>query len=352
MPETLLRAGITAHCDSGLSKSTLAAVANALSFDVLPGPAATSKQLSADPSAYFLAGLALDRDALCLVDLAELRKSGLNLLSLSQTAKNPMDLRRVFLLNTDGHVQPGMVRFAKALGYGGISADLDPRFPNEGLKELLSWMDATVDGLQARPGRLQSYLKTVLISVSQESARSLIARYSGLSAESLCGRLQRHIEVKDRSYRLKTYPACFLGNEATQFLQEQYKLRELQAVALGNALMALGLIHHVAHAKTFAKDELFYRFSVNREIEEASLKGVWDILSEGKALEIADRSYLGVNYPNCFVGQKAIDILVAKQAMTRVHAWGVLHQFHQLHMIEHVAQQHGIIDGNFYYRLT
>ena len=64
---------------------------------------------------------------------------------------------------------------------------------------------------------------------------------------------QHGVAVKDRTFRLKTYRACFVACEAVTWLLE-HELRpstsaptRRAAVALGTALVKHNLIHHVVH---------------------------------------------------------------------------------------------------------
>eukprot|EP01012_Entosiphon_sulcatum_P061788 TRINITY_DN8764_c0_g1_i1.p1 TRINITY_DN8764_c0_g1~~TRINITY_DN8764_c0_g1_i1.p1 ORF type:complete len:601 (+),score=82.13 TRINITY_DN8764_c0_g1_i1:24-1805(+) len=74
--------------------------------------------------------------------------------------------------------------------------------------------------------------------------------------------LSRGVEVKDRSYRLRRYPQCFIGLEAVRWLVRQgYATGPASAVALGNRLLDAGLLHHVHHEHRFKDEYLFYRFA-------------------------------------------------------------------------------------------
>lgn len=64
---------------------------------------------------------------------------------------------------------------------------------------------------------------------------------------ALAERMQREVEVRDRQYRLKKYRACFVGREAVRWMVRVAAVApsEDDAVALGNAMLQLGLIAHV-----------------------------------------------------------------------------------------------------------
>ena len=64
---------------------------------------------------------------------------------------------------------------------------------------------------------------------------------------ALAERMSREVEVRDRQWRLKKYRACFVGREAVRWLTRTANVApsEDDAVALGNAMLQLGLIAHV-----------------------------------------------------------------------------------------------------------
>ena len=68
------------------------------------------------------------------------------------------------------------------------------------------------------------------------------------------------IKIKDRKYRLKVYPQCFLGNEAVRWFIQNLKLSHEDALRMGQRLIDEKWIHHVADDHGFKDDELFYRF--------------------------------------------------------------------------------------------
>ena len=62
----------------------------------------------------------------------------------------------------------------------------------------------------------------------------------------LAGEFKKKVEIKDRSYHLKTYKQCFIGKEAVDFLvNEGHALTRDDAVALGRALQQSYLFEHV-----------------------------------------------------------------------------------------------------------
>ena len=71
------------------------------------------------------------------------------------------------------------------------------------------------------------------------------------------------IEIKDRKYNFLNYPKCFVGSEAVRWMQKQYLLSPSAAVSLGQELINLQIIHHVADDHDFKNDYLFYSFYID-----------------------------------------------------------------------------------------
>ena len=69
---------------------------------------------------------------------------------------------------------------------------------------------------------------------------------------ALAERMNRELEVRDRHWRLKRYRGCFVGREAVRWMVNTAAVApsEDDAVALGNAMLHLGLIAHVVRGVT------------------------------------------------------------------------------------------------------
>lgn len=184
------------------------------------------------------------------------------------------------------------------------------------------------------------------------SPRAAIRALSGLSAEALAALLAQSLDIADRTWRLQRYPRCFIGSEAVAWLARHFKRSTPEALALGQALMSLGLLVHVAHEHPFLDDTLYYRLAVSSAADALDLGDVLSALVASDGVPAADRSHLGKLYPNCWIGSEAIDQLVARRRMQRHDAWLLLHRLMQCGLIEHVTNSRPVIDGNFFYRFT
>ena len=68
------------------------------------------------------------------------------------------------------------------------------------------------------------------------------------------------VDVAARRYLLKSYPKCFIGTEAVDWLALNYRLSRPLAVKLGERMVAEGIFHHVADDHDFKDGDFFYRY--------------------------------------------------------------------------------------------
>jgi pyruvate/2-oxoglutarate dehydrogenase complex dihydrolipoamide dehydrogenase (E3) component len=78
--------------------------------------------------------------------------------------------------------------------------------------------------------------------------------------------LREHVDIGDRTYRLKTYEECFVGEEACAWMVGAGMAGDVEeAELIGNLLMEAGVLHHVLREHEFKNDYLFYRFSSDED---------------------------------------------------------------------------------------
>jgi Domain found in Dishevelled, Egl-10, and Pleckstrin (DEP) len=329
--------------------STIAAASNALETKLLPvagKPFSKTGKFEINRAAYHL----LTPNSLVVIDLARLKSYGMHMLDLARAIESPGLRNRIFLTNITGTVNQSDVNLAQILGFGNLVAEVDPRQLTDSVKAFTDWVCGTLKLSTNSLNRLPTYLKTVPISSAKESTREMIQRITSNTAEALTDAMQKGLDISDRTYRLKKYRQCFLASEATAWLSKRYKLSEIQSIAIGIALQELGLFYHVAHEQAFANEDLFFRLSTSKSVDALPMQQVLHGLTVAKGVDIADRAYLGKTYEQCFIGSEAIDHLVNKWSLDRLDAWIALHRFEQLGLLEHVTQEHGVKDGNFFYR--
>eukprot|EP00601_Ochromonadales_sp_CCMP2298_P003002 CAMPEP_0173186770 /NCGR_PEP_ID=MMETSP1141-20130122/10325_1 /TAXON_ID=483371 /ORGANISM="non described non described, Strain CCMP2298" /LENGTH=616 /DNA_ID=CAMNT_0014110507 /DNA_START=43 /DNA_END=1889 /DNA_ORIENTATION=- len=82
---------------------------------------------------------------------------------------------------------------------------------------------------------------------------------------ALARKMKESLTVRQRLVRFKFYPRSFVGSAAVRWLMVESRCGQSEAVALGNQMLALNLLHHVAHEHMFAYKNLLYRF--NAEVD-------------------------------------------------------------------------------------
>ena len=199
---------------------------------------------------------------------------------------------------------------------------------------------------------LARYFSAMQVKPDAGSARGLVRKATGLTAEALCADLASNVKALNRVYRLKSYPSCFLGTEAVAWLAKQHSVSTDQAVAIGVALQSLGMLHHVAHEHTFANEDYFYRTAVSTAVERAPLGALLKMLSSKSGVSVRDRIYHGKTYAQCFIGSEAVDWVKKSQKIANHEAEILLNRLHAFNFIEHVARDHPVRDGMFYYRFV
>ena len=87
----------------------------------------------------------------------------------------------------------------------------------------------------------------------------------------LAAQMRHGIEVRDRRYHLQNFQACFVGQEAVDWLIETANARDVRsAVFLGQRMVQAGLLHHVCDEHDFDNKYYFYRFNVDNVDEQAN----------------------------------------------------------------------------------
>lgn len=301
-----------------------------------------------------LGGLADREEAVVFIDishLADSRRPGI--LELDALVPKGESRRRVFLTRLEGgHVSLADRRWVQSLGF----ADIFPEFSSA---DSTGWLGHALEGIHAlyslpsiAQPELARYLGALVSDAKQASPRDRLRHLTGLSAESLAQNLNGLLDIRDRTYRFKVYPQCFVGKEATAKLVRTFGCSDQQAVSLGQDLVTLGLLVHVTHGHSFQNEELFFRLAVSAAVDHLNLGKIYAELRAKQGVAVADRSYLGKIYPQCWIGSEAVDWLVARNQLARHEAWMVLQRLEQFGLLEHVVQEHDVKDGMYYYRFT
>jgi Domain found in Dishevelled, Egl-10, and Pleckstrin (DEP) len=288
--------------------------------------------------------------AVALLDLGSLPSAFKHVLDLA--AKLPVAARsRVILFRHEqGPVWPSDQAWVRDLGFAGLFAEVDTAaMLTEGAA--LPALLAKLAGCQPMSAaKLAQFFAAMLAKPDPLTLRGLIRAQCNRDAESLAQVMSSGVKSVDRSYRLSSYPACFLGTEGVQWLRSQYSCSKEIATQLGQALLQLGLIHHVVHEHGFENAEFFYRLDATASASQVNLGRLLRDLRAPDGLAIADRSYLGTVYPACWIAKDAVSWLSKKLRVPRYEAESLFNRLLSYGLIEHVTQEHRVKDANLFFR--
>ncbi|NJL82857.1 MAG: hypothetical protein HC890_07730 [Chloroflexaceae bacterium] len=236
-----------------------------------------------------------------------------------------------------------------------VPAQLDGALAQKLLNELFqSWLDEQVRLVDfLLPQETSTVVKLAdpqqdLALITQEELDTLVA-YLHKS---------RGLNIRDRNYKLKLYPQCFVGEEAVRWFMNAYGLTEAAAVLLGQRLVELQVIHHVLDAHVFKNSYMFYRFYADEGTElgqtlslgTAELASLVEHMRGPRGLDISDRQYRLKTYPQCFVGQEAVAWLMSQYELSQEAAVRVGQTLIERGIIHHVTDDHAFKDEYLFYR--
>lgn len=100
------------------------------------------------------------------------------------------------------------------------------------------------------------------LSLRRRSLPNSSERAKGVGLVEFLTKLEQHLKVKDRRYRLKTYPKCFVGSEAVDAaVKHGVSGSREEAVEALDQILHTGLLYHVTREHSFKDDKLFYRIT-------------------------------------------------------------------------------------------
>ena len=275
------------------------------------------------------------------------------LLELDAVLPRDATRQRVFLTRlVGGHVSEADRRWVHSLGFADLLPEFDARDCEGGLRTALDAVARLLGLMPLAPAELARCARVLNDERDGETPRATLRSLTGKSAEEVTDLLHRSLEIADRSYHLQGYPKCFVGSEAVAWMARRWHRPAAEAVAIGQALGELGLLFHVAHEHPFLDDHLFYRLARSDAADRLDLDAAFSALHGQNGAALANRSYLGKTYPNCWIGAEAVDRLCAVFEIARHEAWLVLHRLMQFGLIEHVTHSRPMVDGTFFYRFA
>jgi hypothetical protein len=178
------------------------------------------------------------------------------------------------------------------------------------------------------------------------------------------------LEIRDRSYLLKKYPACFIGSEAVAWLMQHRQLTRPLAIKMGERMFEAGLFHHVTDDHDFRDGNFYFRFYADEEsgapantasggaaaaggaqrIDAIDVSQAAEKMRGAGGVEVATRRYLLKTYPKCLLGSEAVDWLAREYGVSRPLAVKLGERMVEAGLIHHVTDDHDFRDGDFFYR--
>ena len=286
--------------------------------------------------------------SVALIDLASLRKAFRHVLHLAEQLPQDLRSRVILLRHEQGPVWESDRAWIKDLGFAELYAEADAQAMLSSAQELPALLAQLTQTKPLSAQQLQGFFAALNAQSSPLTLRGLIRAHCHMDAEGLARAMLGGVKSIDRSFRFKTYSACFLGTEAVSWLRQQFNCSASIAVQLGQALIALGLMHHVVHEHNFENQEYFYRLDATHSSTRIQLGALLGSLKQ--SLQVQDRSYLGKVYPQCWIGSEAVLALHSHQKIARHEAENLLNRLMSYGLIEHVTREHRVKDGNYFYR--
>lgn len=90
----------------------------------------------------------------------------------------------------------------------------------------------------------------------------------------LCEKIYRTVEVRDRSYLLKSYKKCFLGRDYANAICQELNCSMEDALLIGNEMLSFGLFTHVKQEHELLDANLFYNFCEKNIIQLLSQSSI------------------------------------------------------------------------------
>lgn len=96
-----------------------------------------------------------------------------------------------------------------------------------------------------------------------------------VTPEELLGRMKGEdgFKLKDRKFRLRTYPKSWTGTSAVKWLKKnKYAISTDHALDIGRIFEAYGYFHEIRHNHAFVDKKYLYQWTERGDSEEGRLK--------------------------------------------------------------------------------
>lgn len=285
-------------------------------------------------------------------DLAALAVAGARVANVCTRVRQHYPTTKIGLIaSATHHIDAATRVWATEAGADVIVAQINPwRWAATG-EPLFTALLANADVVAASSRRVAPYLRAAAHTTTANVNARLIAQAEadGIDLAALAFRMQRSggVEIKDRRYRLRIYPECFVASEGVTWLERALRVPRDKAVAVGQALQSAGLIYHVAKEQPFADEELFFR--VAQIPTQWSMERFYSLIRSEAGFAVADRNHMGTKYGKCFVGSEAVDWIQA-QGHTVNEALSMGQRLFDLSLAHHVVDEHPFKNEKLFYR--
>lgn len=288
---------------------------------------------------------------LLIIDPARLHAFGLGLDSAMTAIRlHRPELPVVVYCSERERPNPLLVNWNQQLGYLGTFGRVSPIAFAESAQPMLEVIAQTL-GLAWDPERLTHYARAFTGTLPQVEKNI----YSELGNDAVDDLAKIIVEdclaLNNRRWRLKSYPDCFVGMDAASAMAQRLLVDRPSAVALGQRLLERGWIYHVSGEQPFRDGNFFYRIHRSSErLAPLSLSGAEAALRQNVA--VADRSWRGLSFAQCFIGTDAQAVLTAQFALDYAEAVSIGQALLQAHVFRHVADAHDYFGNQWFYRFA
>lgn len=163
------------------------------------------------------------------------------------------------------------------------------------------------------------------------------------------------LDIRDRMFHLRTYPSCFVGREAVDWMVQHERISRSEAVQLGKRLIGLGLMSHVVDEHDFADAELFYRLATPTDASLATASAPAALRTQLQAhAGTCHRAHARglVRHGSCTTGASLVRWIMATHGVNRATArqWSL--QLMREGLIRHVYDDRPFADDRTLYRVV
>jgi EAL domain-containing protein (putative c-di-GMP-specific phosphodiesterase class I) len=131
------------------------------------------------------------------------------------------------------------------------------------------------------------------------------------------------LDIRDRMFHLRTYKECFVGREAVDWLVLHQRVSRVEAVRLGQRLVALGLMSHVVTEHDFEDAELYYRLAspaVANLTAGPAAADLREAFRGADGVRLSDHVRGLIRHRDCVTGAAVVDWFVASYRVQRTTA--------------------------------